>query len=226
VSETPPKPEPSERVPKNGAKAALLTAKGIIGAVIASWSVNGAVLEVCDGAAAGARVRLRVQEQDKIWEKKATVLWVKEQSLALEFETDGPTRKVGFSALPRLRQFLYSLRAPTAAAPQHETTLRAKHFEIQLPGRDNQDRRRHRRLRFDTGARVKWSNSPLEANEARIADASKSGVLFTTNRAYPIGTKLQVQYPYPNSTAPERQGTVVRVDLLPDGRQRVAVAFG
>jgi hypothetical protein len=50
--------------------------------------------------------------------------------------------------------------------------------------------------------------------------------MFITDRDFQVGTRLAVQYPYPHPTSLEQEGDVVRVEILPDGRRRVAVAFG
>ena len=231
----------SERQPVKGAKAALLTAKGIIAGVLVNWTDGGAVVEARGEVLAGAKVRLRVQGPDRIWEKHATVLWANGgQGFGLEFD-DPAQKNRGSSIIPRIKQFFHSmypriannrpaLRSKNRSAERtgNPSANRPSVIDIQTVGkRDGSDKRRRRRFRIETSAQITWSDFSVVGPEiATITDASSAGVLFTTNRDYPIGTTLQVTYPYPNSNSPKQEGDVVRVENLPDGRRRVAVAFG
>jgi hypothetical protein len=194
--------------------------------VLTSWSDGGAVVEAsCDGLA-GSEVRLRVQGLDRVWEKRATVLWVhKDHGVGLEFEPDEPDKK-GI-----MQRVLDSMRAPDKRAAVEAASRRP----VKKEGVDAEPvgkpqitatTRRRLRIRMETPAEViRLDGEGPGADITTITDASSSGVLFTTNRVYSVGTTLLVRYPYPDSSLPRQQGKVVRVEMLPDGRRRVAVAF-
>jgi len=223
-----PKQRQAERLPGKGAKAALLTKNGVITGVIASWSGDGAVVEVSGegvaGGLAGSEVRLRAQGPDRIWEKKATVLWVhQDQAVGLEFEPDNPAMK------GLVQRVLDSMRSQTTEARAAVQSSSQSLVEKERLGtrETTTDLRRRRRIRIETPAEImRLDGADAGAEITTITDASSSGVLFTTNRGYSVGTKLLIKYPYPNSSLPRQEGNVVRVERLPDGRRRVAVAFG
>jgi hypothetical protein len=102
---------PTAAAPPAGAKVALLTTKGLMVGSLISWSDDGAVVEALGDGLVGSEVRLRDQAPDRICEKKATVLWVNERGLGLEFEPDRPAAAKGFSVFPRIQKFFLRSRA-------------------------------------------------------------------------------------------------------------------
>jgi hypothetical protein len=217
----PAKQEPAERLPSWGAKAALLTKKGIITGMLTSWSDTGAIVEANGEGLAGSEVRLRVQGPDRIWEKRATVLWVhKDHGIGLEFELDD-TSEEGL-----MRRVLDSLTAEKRRTPTPSPVEKELANTSVGKTETSTDRRSHRRIRIAATAEVTRTDRGSSGPDiTTISDASSSGVVFTTNRSYSIGTKLLVKYPYPSSSLPRQAGNVVRVERLPYGLWRVAVQF-
>jgi len=224
---SPEKKGPVERSPAEGAKAALLTKNGIIAGVLASWSETAAVVEASAEGLAGSEVLLRVQGQERIWEKRAIVLWVhNDYGVGLEFEPDSPAKK------GLIQRVLDSMSAATehgqVVRPATQSQLKREGLDNHEPGilETNPSTRRRLRTRIQTPAEViRVDDREAGADITTITDASSSGILFTTNQAYSVGTRLLVKYPYPNSNFPRQRGKVVRVEKLPDGRRRVAVQF-
>jgi hypothetical protein len=193
----------------------LLTKSGIMGGVLTAWSDTGAVVENGDEVLAGERVRLRVQGPDRIWEKTAIVLWVKERDVALEFDPNGPARE-GSAFGMMIRRLFHSIRKPV------RQPVTAKNSAAR-----DKDKRRRPRLQVESPAKIiRRDDEAIGPHIATVTNASSAGLMFITDRDYRIGTKLAVGYPYPNSKSLEQEGNVVRVEKLPDGRHRVAVAFG
>ena len=88
-----------------------------------------------------------------------------------------------------------------------------------------EQRKRHR-FHIKASAQVTRLDSAVADPEiAPLVDASPDGVLFATDREYPVGTRVLVKFPYPSATSPKQTGSVVRVDALPDGSRHVAIAF-
>lgn len=206
--------------PAKGAKVALLTKNGLITGSLESWSEDGAVIEANGEVHAGAQVLLRVQGPDKIWEKKATVLWVnKDQGFGLEFEPDNLANK-GWAAwmIARMKKLLYA-SPPRAAKGGARSAISGK-------GKGRADQRRARRFQIESPAQVvRLDGALVEPEVTTVTETSSSGALFITDRDYPIGTKLQIEYPFPSPSSPKQGGNVVRVEKGSDGRRRVAVAF-
>jgi len=217
----PPKQEQAERLPSWGAKAALLTKKGIITGMLTSWSDTGAVVEANGEGLAGSEVRLRVQGPDRIWEKRATVIWVhNDHGIGLEFELDD-TSEEGL-----MQRFLDSLTAEKRRAPSPSPVEKGSANTSVAKTETSTDRRSRRRVRIAATAEITRPDGGGSGPDiTTISDASSSGVVFTTNRSYSIGTKLLVKYPYPSSSLPRQVGNVVRVERLPYGLWRVAVQF-
>ena len=199
---------------------AVLTKNGLITGSLASWSDRGAVVEAGAEVHAGTQVLLRVQGTDKIWEKKATVLWVNTgQGFGLEFEPDNPAKKSWVAGMiARLRPFLY---ASPSRAQKGGARSAGKRKE-----KSHTENRRGRRFQIESPAQVKRLNvATVEPDVTTVTETSSSGVLFITDRDYAVGTELQIEYPFPSSSSAKKGGKVVRVEKLSDGRRRVAVVF-
>lgn len=99
--------------------------------------------------------------------------------------------------------------------------------EVVKPAWDGVNRRRHRRIKIETRARIrrkKWEVG--EPDVASVVNASRGGLYFTSDREYRVGMELLVAYPYTGYDDVEQDGYVVRVDLTPDGKRGIALALG
>jgi hypothetical protein len=194
---------------------AVLTKDRLIIGALASWGDGSAVVEAGAQVQAGSQVLLRVQGTDTIWEKKATVLWVNQgQSFGLEFEPDRSAKKSWAARIfAWLRPYLY-------ASPS-----RPRKHGAQAAGK-REEKRRGRRFQIESPAQVKRLDAAFaEPEVTTVTETSNNGALFITDRDYPIGTDLQIEYPFPSQSAAKQGGKVVRVEKLSDGRRCVAVAF-
>src|SRR5688500_14868319 len=132
----------ADALPVNGSNVALLTKSGILGGVLTGWSDKGAVIEASGAVVAGEHVRLRVQGPDKIWEKKANVLWVKGRDIALEFELGKPE---SVSSIGRIIQRAFA----AMRRPAHSSALRGASKQKAKPRDSQNDKRRRARIRLE-----------------------------------------------------------------------------
>jgi hypothetical protein len=91
------------------------------------------------------------------------------------------------------------------------------------------ERRVSSRNRLALPIRVRCTTGRNPDDEVTLTqNVSRSGLYFTTQRDYQIGSPLQVIYPYwrePGSINKEYSARVTRIDPLPDGSSGVAVEF-
>jgi CheY-like chemotaxis protein len=127
--------------------------------------------------------------------------------------TEGDTGIIEHENLPYMMEpaeLLQKLRAVVAGHPR-ETDLGV-------------EKRRHRRISLKAMVRVKRKNFSVgEPDIASIINVSRSGILFVTKNPYWVGAEVLIAYPYPDPTAIEQDGAVVRVDEGPDGSRQVAI---
>lgn len=92
---------------------------------------------------------------------------------------------------------------------------------------DGVNRRRHRRVRFDTKAhlrRKKWEVGRPDI--AAVSNASRGGLYFVSEREYRVGMELLVAHPYTGYEDVEQDGYVVRVEEFGEGKRGVGLALG
>ncbi|MBI4442360.1 MAG: diguanylate cyclase [Acidobacteria bacterium] len=89
------------------------------------------------------------------------------------------------------------------------------------------ERRRYRRIPMNANIRVrkkKWAVGGPDIGE--VANVSKGGVFFFTERPYRVGTEVWVTFPFKGYDDLEEEGFIVRVEELANGRRGVATALG
>ncbi|MBI3894762.1 MAG: diguanylate cyclase [Acidobacteria bacterium] len=107
-----------------------------------------------------------------------------------------------------------------------ERVERVQSPKLQTPW-DGIERRNHRRYAIKAQVRVRGKKrAVISADIGMVANASKEGVFFVTDREYRTGMEVFVALPYTGYNDIEQEGYVVRVEELPEGRHGVAVALG
>ena len=200
-------------------------------------------VEVCS-AAADALALLNTRPFDAI----LCDMWMsgmngREFYLKLKEDLPDYTRKVifvtGDIASESTWEFIDERQLPYVIKPISRPLLRQRVIEIVgerlitpvvvpvKPGWDGINRRRQRRIKIETRARVrrkKWEVG--EPDIAAVTNASRGGLFFVSDREYRVGMELVVAYPYTGFDDVEQDGYVVRVESLGEGKRGVALALG
>ncbi|OFV99933.1 MAG: hypothetical protein A3F68_10230 [Acidobacteria bacterium RIFCSPLOWO2_12_FULL_54_10] len=105
--------------------------------------------------------------------------------------------------------------------------VEAQKKKEEKPRKEDDTRRRHRRITVKGNVRVrrkKWAVGGPDV--CPVINASRNGVLFSSEREYRVGMEMHVAFPYTGYSDIEQDGFVVRVGQPIEGKREVALALG